>query len=81
MGRTKVEKTANERFAKLKSSGFKKEVRAWQYYSVYDFCRSNGATRAKSEEIARWCRDKAVGGDKYNGERFTIEIVEREVVA
>jgi len=74
-------KTEIERFAVLKEGKSKREVKAWQYYSIYDFCRSLGEDRSMSDKIARWCQREAVGGEYYEGKGYKISIVEREVSA
>lgn len=80
MSRKKAEKTVTEKRVVLKSGRTKKEVGAWQFYSIYDFCRGFGATRNFANEIANWCRDRAICGEEYSGDGYSIQIVEREVI-
>lgn len=80
MARTKKEETAKERFAILKAGKEKREVKAWQYYSIFDFCRSFGRSREDADQIARRCRDKALDGAVLAvSEGAMIRIEEREV--
>lgn len=69
-----------DRFAVMRTGRFEREVKAWQYYSVFDFCRMAGYDREQSEEIAKWCRDQAKAGDVREWTDLTVRIVEKEVV-
>lgn len=75
----KNEGLRTEQFAVLKFPKYKREVKVWQYYSIFDFCRSAGCSREKSDELARWCRDRRTTGDEIAEGELTIRIVEKEV--
>lgn len=77
----KQNEPVKERFAVMKSGRYKKEVKAWQYYSIFDYCRSFGCDRDEADRIARWCREKAVAGDTREAGELSIRIVEKEVAA
>lgn len=80
MARRKDEVAVKDRYAELISGRKKKLVKAWQYYSIVDFCRGFGRSREDADWIARWC-DKAKNGDYLEAdEGFKIRIVERECV-
>ena len=68
-----------ERFAVMRSGRHRKEVKAWQYYSIFDYCRSFGCERDEADRIAKWCREKAAAGDIRELAGLSIQIVEKEV--
>ena len=80
MPRLKKEAVETDRYAVMTGYRMKKVVRAWQYYSVFDFCRWFGKDREESDRIAKWCRDKAVAGDSVEEDGFSIRIEERVVL-
>lgn len=75
----KVQESVKEKFATLKVGREKLTVKAWQYYSIFNFCRLAGAERTEAEEIARWCRADASDGDRKEAGDLIISIAEREV--
>lgn len=52
-------------------------VKTWQFYSVFGFCRDFGETIEEAYKVACWCRDDAKVGDKYQAEKYRIDIEER----
>ena len=82
MARPKKEEPVKELFVVMKAGRERRTVKAWQYYSIYEFIRGCGVSREKADEIARWCREKATDGDRMDAdEGFTIRIEEREIPA
>ena len=80
MPRQKTEKTAKVRYAILISGKHKKEVKAWQYYTIFGFCRDHGEMSQNANNIALWCRDRAKDGEAFESSGYSIKIEEREVV-
>ena len=78
MARRKEAETVVDRYADMRSGRYKKTVKAWQYYSIYDFCRSCGESQLLSDKVAKWCMNKAKDGESYSGDNYVIMIVERE---
>lgn len=68
-----------ERFAVMRHGNVKRVVKDWMYYSIFNFCRENGETRQRSDEIAKWARDQAKAGEKYETSGYSITLEEREV--
>ena len=68
-----------ERFAVMRNGNARQVVKAWMYHSVFNFCRENGETRQRSDEIAKWARDQAKDGEKYETSGYSITLEEREV--
>ena len=76
MARSKEVKEVKEKYAVLKSKRFKKTVKAWQYYSIFDFCRSFGRSKEDANWVAEWCM-RAKPGDYLNSDDgFEISIIE-----
>ena len=68
-----------EKFACMRIGRHKSEVKVWQYYSIFDFCRSAGIDREEADRVARWCRGSADVGSEYITPELSIRIVEKEV--
>ena len=75
------EKTVVEKFATLRSGRKKKTVKAWQYYSVFEFLRWQGETAEEADRIAKWCRDKASDGETLEKDGYSITVKEKEIPA
>lgn len=75
----KVQESVREKFATLKVGREKLTVKAWQYYSIFNFCSVAGIQRAEAEALAKWCRAEAADGDRKEIGDLTISVVEREV--
>lgn len=57
MARQKPTEVKPERYAVLRRAGREQgRVKAWQYYSIYGFCRECGETKEGADRVARWCR-------------------------
>lgn len=68
---------ANEMIAVLICGKKTRKVKAWQYYTILDFCREHGESIDTSDEVARWCQRKAAAGDNYEGNGYRILIKEK----
>ena len=53
----------------------RKEVKAGQYYSIYDFCRDSGCDRKTADELARWCREKDSTGLSREWGDLSIQVI------
>ena len=73
----KVEEKKTDVFAVMSGEDVKSVVKRWQYYSIYDFCRSCGMSMGLAGQIAKWC-NKAKIGESVGGSGFLIQIVEKE---
>lgn len=69
-----------EKFASMRIGRWKSEVKVWQYYSIFEFCRTAGIDRAESDRVAKWCRDAAEVGSEYITPELSIRIVEKEII-
>ena len=70
-----------EKFASMRIGRYKSEVKVWQYYSIFNFCRTAGIDREESDRVAKWCRDAASVGSEYITPELSIRIVEKEIPA
>ena len=70
-----------EKFASMRIGRYRSDVKVWQYYSIFNFCRTAGIDREESDRVARWCRYSADVGSEYITPDLSIRIVEKEVSA
>ena len=77
----KQPETIKEKFASMRIGRYKSEVKVWQYYSIFNFCRTAGIDREESDRVAKWCRDAAEAGSEYITPELSIRIVEKEIPA
>ena len=71
----KVEEKKMEICAVMTGHGDGSIVKVWQFYSIFNFCRSYGASKDEAGSVARWCQ-KAEAGESRKGEGYLIRIME-----
>jgi len=73
----KFDEKKKDIYAVMTGHGDGSIVKAWQYYSIFNFCRFSGASSEEANAVARWCKNAEVGDSKkLNG--CLIRIMELE---